>query len=408
MGKIHNRTKPVTTNAITGFAQDTQLLAELAGMDSTKWTLTLVKSLTNPDLQGQIAVLAARANPPNPFFDIPFLSAASDRLVGHNTQFLALTETVGGSEKLKFFAPARMEHRGFPKHKTLRIWSHMFAPVSTPLLDPSDAGLVVEKLAQAFIDIEDVKFQAVLFEDLNFDSAFAKAARSSRLLADRIKTCCHHERAMLYPIKLGTFEQIHLSGKRRQRLRRAMENLSELGSVEFETAAEFSDVMVRFEEFLLLESRGWKGRRGTSLHLIKSTAAFARQAVANMVLENRCRIYSLRLNGRALASLIVFQAGGFYYPWKTAFDETFQEYSAGVQLITWVNNELAQMPGFSGIDSLAADTNATANRFWPDRAEMGSLVIGLGANGVGKAAKTAAALERELSLKKLAKRVLRR
>ena len=408
MGTVNSRTKTPLANAITGFEPGARILAQLAGMDSTKWTLALVNSLANPELQQQVAALAANAETPNPFFDVPFLCAATDRLVRHDTQFLVLTETMGTTEKLKFFAPVVIEHCGFPIRKALRIWSHKFAPLSTPLLEHSEAEVIVEKLAQALAGIEDTEYQAVLFEDLYLESAFAKSARGSPILANRIKSCCTHERAVLWPIKSGTYEQIHLSGKRRQRLRRAWENLSKLGSVEFELVTEFSDVMVRFEEFLLLESRGWKGKRGTSLHLIRSTAAFARQAVANMVQENRCRIYSLRLNGKALASLIVFQAGDFYYPWKTAFDEAYQEYSVGVQLITRVNHELSQISGFKGIDSLAAETNETANRFWPDRANMGSLVIGLGTNGAVEATKTAAALERKISLIKLAKRVLRR
>ncbi len=401
------RSRLHAVTAGTGFGSQSRILAELASLDSSKWTLALVESLASAELQNAIATLANLAVPPNPFFDVPFLSAAADRLGSKDKRFLVLTETIGDTEALKFFAPAQMEQCGFPRKKTLRIWSHLYAPISTPLVDPCEVDLVVERLAQALMSIETTDFPAILFEDLNLEAAFTKAVLNSSLLADQVEICCPHERAGLQPLQSGSYDQIHISGKRRQRLRRAMENLSGLGKVEFETAYKFSDAMVRFEEFLLLESRGWKGKRGTSLQRIRTTAAFARQAVANMVQENRCQISSLRLNGKAVATMIVFRAGGYYYPWKIAFDESYYQYSVGVQLITHVNNQLMQTPGFKGVDSLAVDTNVTANQFWPDRIKMGSLAIGLGANNHA-AAKICAALERQVWLKKKAKHLLGR
>ena len=58
-------------------------------------------------------------------------------------------------------------------------------------------------------------------------------------------------------------------GKKRQReLNRLLRKLGEAGNVDFELARSQFDVLLRFEEYLLIETRSWKGRRGTSIQAV--------------------------------------------------------------------------------------------------------------------------------------------
>ena len=375
------------------------ILAELGGIDSSAWKLKLVSSITSEHMQSEISRIAASTTPPNPFFDYPFLSAASRRLQPEDAGFLVLTETLGDDEQIRFFAPVASEQIGFPRRKILKVWSHMFAPSSAPLVDEHDKTTTFTRLSELVKLVSAKGHVAIVFEDFLLTSSLAGFRNSNTKLREISRICCHTERAALNPWQGKSYVDKHLSPKRRRTLRRNLDKLAELGSIEFEKVTDLSDILVRFEEFLLLETRGWKGRVGTSLHRIKNTAAFARQSVVNMTQWGNCSIYSLRLDGKAVASLIVFETNGYHFPWKIAYDEEFARYSVGNQLVTHFNQAVAQEEGFRGIDSLAAPNNKTANRFWPDRLKMGSLVIGFGHDAARHAEKTSKHLERIHKLK---------
>ncbi len=384
------------------------VLAEIGDMNSTRWTLGLIDSLDNKEFCAQIESLAGRTIPPNPFFDFPILSAGTERLAGKEIDYLVLTNTVGNVETLKIFMPVLKERRGFPSQTCMRAWSNFYAPDSTPLFDAEDSEETIRNFANCLLQDNDKAVPTLLFENIKLQSTFVKSLTDVHQIADRMTVGCRQERAALYPIGSKSFEQEFLSAKRRRRLRRGLERLFGHGEVDFEIASDFSKIMLRFEEFLLLEASGWKGAKGTSLQMIKKTAAFARQAIANMANENRCRIFSLRLNGKAVASMIVFNSGPHHYPWKMAYDENYRANSVGVHLILKVNHELLQQSDFAGIDSLAASDNETANNFWPHRIEMGSIAIGLSPTGKTRATRLISSLERWQNFKKVAKRLLRK
>ena len=58
-------------------------------------------------------------------------------------------------------------------------------------------------------------------------------------------------------------------------------------------------------------------------------AAFAREAVHRLAEQDLCRVHSLTLDGKVIASLIVFVEAGVAYTWKTAYDEAYAAYLAG-------------------------------------------------------------------------------
>ncbi len=387
--------KQKRTQDVHGLSGRTEVLSRLSLIDSAVWELGLADSIDTLGLKEQIPALARNSFPPNPFFDIPFLDAALARIGKDQKRFLYLTETIGGQTELKMFAPVTLETCRTSRLRFARIWTHEYAPNSLPLLDTDLQGSVEKQFINTLVNAEHPHISALAFDLLPAESRFSKSLYEAPILSERLYRFSPARRAALLPGKRDTYENTVLSGKRRQRLRRAMERLQELGKVEFESVSRFSDVLLRFEEFLLLETSGWKGRRGTSMQRIKKTAAFARQAVANMADENRCSIHSLRVNEKAVSSMILFNSDGWFYPWKIAFNEACSGYSVGNLLLVHVNKLLLNHPGFKGIDSLAASDNETANRFWPDRINLHSMVIGIGKN----AQHDAAAISWEIKLK---------
>jgi hypothetical protein len=163
------------------------------------------------------------------------------------------------------------------------------------------------------------------------------------------------------------------------------------------------------EGFLALEASGWKGRQRSALAGEDGRAAFARAAVRRLADAGMCRIHSLCLGGRPIASLIIFAAGGVAYTWKTAYDEALAAFSPGTLLLIEVTGHLLADPHIGMADSCAVPDHPVMNRVWMERQPIGGLLVGLSPaadRAVGKAARQLASAARaRQALRPLAGRI---
>lgn len=354
------------------------VLASLAGMDSSKWELSLHGCNFDKDMEAELQRLSDASCDRNIFYDPAFFSASQERLGLPHKRVLMLTEVLGESRIVKLVMPVQKEKVGLPPHNVWRVWSNPFAPLSTPLVDGGDFKEVVSKFAQLIPLVESEYSGAILFQDLPMESDFFAELLKHPDMAARMIVHGENERAVLLPDTPENYMKNAFSKKRARELRRQFNKLGELGELQLEKVDNFWEVMIRFEEFLLLETQSWKGRRGTSIHVLKRTAAFARQAVANLVTGKNCRIYSIRLDGKVMSSMIVFKSRGKFYLWKIAFAEEYARYSVGKQLAVFVSRDLLAEENFEGADSLATSDNNLMNQIWFDRMKLCNLTIGLG------------------------------
>ena len=119
------------------------------------------------------------------------------------------------------------------------------------------------------------------------------------------------------------------------------------------------------------------GRASTSLVSDRYRAAFAREAVNGLAGQDKCRIHSLTLDGRTIASLIVFVDAGRAWTWKTAFDEKLSSFSPGMLLMMRATEQFMDDPNILTADSCAKEGHPIMSRLWPERRELITLVIGL-------------------------------
>jgi len=147
--------------------------------------------------------------------------------------------------------------------------------------------------------------------------------------------------------------------------------------VEHKVARTQDDVRHAIEQFLTLEASGWKGRQRTAMAIDRYRAAFAREAVHRMSEQDMCRIHSLTLDGRTIASLVVFVEAGVAYTWKTAYDETLSAYSPGALLMMAVTAQHLEDPNVMVTDSCAVPDHPLVGRMWSERKPMGTIVVGL-------------------------------
>ena len=372
---------------------------------SSLWSLELRDYVHEPGLIAALREIAANSGGVNPFFEPEFLAASVDRLGDAAKKLLVLWEHVGETALARLAFPLIEDRIGLPAIRVLRAWSHPFAPLSTPLIDQRDADETCRRFAALLPRLAPPVRLPVVFEDFPVRDPvaipFVKALREAGL---HVLAAAPGTRAGLPPNM-----QLPILGQRRRRkeLARQFRRLGDLGVVEFAKATGFDDIIVRFEEFLLLETRGWKGRKGTSIYVIRKTASFARQAVASLGDRGRAAIYSLRLDGRAIASLIALRSGGRYYPWKISFDERYAAYSPGVQLLIHASLDMQKSEGFVYADSLARE-HSWADRLWPEQIALETLVVcGDDAEALRRAAAVARAVGRKTRLKRLVRRLLR-
>ncbi len=160
-------------------------------------------------------------------------------------------------------------------------------------------------------------------------------------------------------------------------LRRQWGHLEAIGKLSYNVARQPAEIRARMEEFLALEASGWKGRQRTAMVMDRYRAAFAREAITNLAEADSVRIHTLDLDGTAIATMIVFMMAGEAYTWKTAYDERYAKYSPGKLLMAELTEWHLDDANIVRSDSCAVPDHPVMSRFWEEREEMGTLVIGL-------------------------------
>jgi len=106
-------------------------------------------------------------------------------------------------------------------------------------------------------------------------------------------------------------------------------------------------------------------------------AAFAREGINNLAENDAARIHTIDLDGQSIASMVVLMAQGEAYTWKTAYNENYSKYSPG-KLLTWkLTDWHLDDANILRTDSCAVEDHPIMSRFWKEREEMGTLIIGL-------------------------------
>lgn len=135
----------------------------------------------------------------------------------------------------------------------------------------------------------------------------------------------------------------------RSRLDKKLRRLHREGRVEFKriTTGDRSHV----EQFLTIESSGWKGRRGTAIASSIDTHDFYEATTQAAFMRNYLRIYALEVNGKPISMYLGFVMNNKVFMPKIAYDERFAVYSPG-QLLTKLVIEDLSREGISTLEFL--------------------------------------------------------
>jgi hypothetical protein len=261
----------------------------------------------------------------------------------------------------------------------MRTWSSPFGPIGTPLVDHDDPVGVIEDFF-AMLSRPHLKLPKVfVLPDIRLDGPVASLlATVAETRGLTLVATGKAERPML---ESGLDGEAYLKASLRshhyREFRRLKRRLADLGRLEHVVARGPANIRHAIERFLTLEAAGWKGRERTAMAIDRYRAAFAREAVHRLAEQDLCRIHSLTLDDRTIASLIVFVEAGVAYTWKTAYDETLAAYSPGTLLMIEVTRQHLDDPNIMMTDSCAVPDHPVMSRLWTERRPIGTLVIGL-------------------------------
>ena len=335
------------------------------------------------DLQEELEFLSHRAMEPNIFFSARLLAPAMPRIDDRQVRLALIRDEGESHSRLRLLMPFTVEKPGFAMGAPIiRVWSSPFGPLGTPLVDAEDAAETIDNLLEA-LTAREAKLPSVLvLPDVRLGGRFAQLARAVAIGRDLpVAVTDSFRRPMLESLQDGeTYMKASVSPHHYREMQRQWRKLGQLGRLEYAVARQPEEVRQRMEEFLALESTGWKGRKRSALINDRYRAAFAREAITNLAEVDAVRIHTINLDGRAIASIVIFLMAGEAYTWKTAYDESLSRYSPGKLLVMKLTDWHLDDANILRTDSCAVPDHPIMSRLWEEREEMGTLVIGLARN----------------------------
>lgn len=370
---------------------------EIHNTTGLKRTLAIYPASAGFDLVEELDFLSARTVEPNVFFNPHFLAPAMPRLEDREVRLAVIRDGDEHRSRLRLLVPFSIEHSSVALGQpVIRTWSHPFGPLGTPLLDRDDPENVLESffsiLAKPHLKLPKVLVLPNMMLDGTASSIIRLAAHKRGL---PVVTTGETERPFLKSQLDGdAYLRQSLTPHHYRGFGRLKRRLCERGVLEYRIDRSVEDVRVGLENFLSLEASGWKGRQRTAMVIDRYRAAFAREAVNRLSQEDMCRVHSLILDGKTIASLIVFIEAGTAYTWKTAYDESLAAYSPGALLMVEVTKQHLEDPNIMMTNSCTVPDHPVMSRLWRERRPIGAMVIGLTADSDKSARQAAQQLNR--------------
>lgn len=284
----------------------------------------------------EISALACTALEPNIFYDPCLLFPALETYAKDTEITFLLVYAARSSDQqdrtLIGFFPFEVasKFRGLPI-RNLRLWRYPHCFLATPLLHPDYAGqAIATALDWAH---SDKRIKLLDFTLLTGDPKILQHIKQFTADHDLQHCFVRYERAMMtrFENAVEYFDQV-LKRKRQKDFIRQFRNLGEKGELKWQQLGKLESPEQWINDFLELESSGWKGKKGTALNCADFDSEFFRTAVNAAHREGRLITLSLLLDDRPIAMIVLFNSGTGTYAFKMAYAEQYRRYSPGFQM----------------------------------------------------------------------------
>jgi CelD/BcsL family acetyltransferase involved in cellulose biosynthesis len=315
--------------------------------------------------------LAEVADPVNPYVGPAVTLAAAAHLDGVDQARLLVVEE---DDELVFVLPVtdRRRYSRVPVRVTT-LWEHDYCFLGTPLMAPA-AGVAVWQAA--FDVLAEAGGAPWLALDL-LDRRVADLALEAAALSGRAATTLRDsERAVVHRRPTDDYVSSRFSGRRRKELRRRWRQLAEELGAEPQVV-ERVDVEAAVEQFMTLEAAGWKGRDGGAFAVRPGHPDFLRRMCRELADQGSLQFLSLQTQDRVVAMACNILGRDTVLEFKIAYDETAAAHSPGL-LLRLEQFSIFHRLGMAIMDTCAVPDNATANRLYPDRRRLTTLLVQVG------------------------------
>ena len=320
--------------------------------------------------------LARNASTPNPFFErwclLPALAAFDP---GHSVSLVCIH---AGDTLIGLLPLARSrDYYDYPVPH-YQAWLHPNAFCGAPLVaagqeQPFWAALLnwldTEPGSALFLHLTGLPSDGPLYDALH------RVAQAERRPAAVVMK---EDRAMLVSdLSPEDYFAQSMSAKKRKELRRQSRRLGEEGTLAFSRHNDDHALPEWIEQFLALESAGWKGQERSALASAPQTAAFFRESLNGAAKAGRLERLALTLDGVPIAMLANFLTAPGSFSFKTAYDEEYARYSPGV-LLQRENLEILSRSDIAWCDSCAAPDHPMIERIWREKRSVVRVSVALG------------------------------
>jgi CelD/BcsL family acetyltransferase involved in cellulose biosynthesis len=327
-----------------------------------------VRLVSETELRTHVATwmdLTLKAIVPNPFYEPWAILPALEHLNGGgDVRFLLIfgPAAKNGSVPLWGFFPLEILTKTLHLPvRSLAFWQHKYCHLAAPLIDASHVWEVLE----AFWNWFESNPLGCSLLDTNYlpaDGPF-HAVWSDFILGRTYLPLNEHPRG--FQVRTDDAEACIsslLSKKRAHALTRSHHQLGELGRLEYRELHDLSEVDAWTDQFLSLESSGWKsGPEGDAIAKLPEDAAYLRSMTRTGFQQKRVFMNGFFLEGQPIAMKHVLLAdqGGFIF--KIAYDEKYSKYSPGFNLELEHLRRRHDAPGVQWMDTCAAPRHPLFN-----------------------------------------------
>jgi CelD/BcsL family acetyltransferase involved in cellulose biosynthesis len=339
----------------------------------------------DPRLLDRWAELEADALEPNPFFAPQMVLPAARHLEhGQAAQLLVADD----GHALRFLLPVSGSSGLRRRPITgLRPWMHDYCFLGTPLLaahgDPDRVwAAVIEHLRRH-------SPAPVLVIPLHpAQGPVAAALHRTGLGAGLgIRRSPAASRGFVARRPEPTYAREWMSRKHLANMARRRRHLGKTLGTEVVTVERASDGFDKaVEQFLELESKGWKGRSRTALSCRPGHDRFFREMTRGFAEQGRLMFLSMEAGSQVVAQNTALVAGEGLFGFKRAYDEEFSRWSPGSLLDLDVLDWFHRSAPLAWLDTCSAPDDGTGSRAFGDRRPLCTLAVPLSPLGGAAAA----------------------
>lgn len=339
----------------------------------------------DPRLLDRWAELEAGALEPNPFFAPQMVLPAARHLEhGQAAQLLVADD----GDALRFLLPVSGSSGLWrPPITGLRPWMHDYCFLGTPLLaahgDPDRVwAAVTERLRRH-------SPAPVLVIPLHPAQGPVAAAlhRTGMGAGLGIRRSPAASRGFVARRPEPTYAREWMSRKHLANMARRRRHLGKTLGTEVVTVERASDGFDKaVEQFLELESKGWKGRSRTALSCRPGHDRFFREMTRGFAEQGRLMFLSMEAGSQVVAQNTALVAGEGLFGFKRAYDEEFSRWSPGSLLDLDVLDWFHRSAPLAWLDTCSAPDDGTGSRAFGDRRPLCTLAVPLSPLGSAAAA----------------------